>query len=177
MKGQGILRQIEETNNKYYTSLTVDTFNDFLDSLQKREYKENFVVPVGGFTSRMLTAYYNNDQVEIDKLNAELRAERINRYLKISKQTGLDYDIVFMLSTNYTLLNTFDSDVVWEVKKNWPHEDEYDDSYTCTEFRYHDGKFSIEEYYSDGWYETRRTKSEEVNKDEIFNKLINTVEL
>jgi hypothetical protein len=171
MGNQGIHRQIAEGNTKYYTNLTTEVLDDFLKELSITNKKDNkLVIPIGDFTSRYLTALYKNDTIELNKLELESLMSIIERYKIISKQINIDYDLIYMLSSYFSLKNTFNKDVVWEIKTTYFNDNEYDDSYECTQLTWSKGEWLLETYFSDGWYENKKLETKKIN--DIFSEII-----
>jgi hypothetical protein len=171
MVGQGLLQQIQNGSKIYYSDFTVDTLDQYLKELSTAKNR-NIIVPVSDFLSRYLTALYKKDEVEFAKLELESLLATIERYKNISRNIGVDYDLVYMLSSYFSLQNVFNNDVVWEIETIYFHENEYDDSYKCTQLRWHDGKFIIEEFFSDCYYDYKKISEKEITEEDIFKLII-----
>jgi hypothetical protein len=168
----GILDQIKHIRKGYYSELTLDDLNKFIDQLTNNKPQRDLVVYLGDFGSRYATAIVKNDEVELEKLRIESLILLIQRYNDISKLTGCEYDIIYMLSSIFSLRLTFDSDVVWEIYTNYNHENEYDDSYECQELRWSKGYWTLEKYCSDGYYENKKLEEISIDKEFLFELIL-----
>jgi hypothetical protein len=166
--GSGLLAQIQKSQQREYKALTEESLLDFLNGFKDYRITPEYVVTCGEFGSRYMTATFNNDVVELEKLREESIVHMTIIYQRTAKLVDLDYDMVYMLSKKY---HRYD-DNGWTISDISLSENEYDDSSEYSRLVYDKGTWSLDTYITDGWYDTKLISTKKIDKNDIFSMFI-----
>lgn len=165
LKTKGLLALMDESSVTEWKPITKENCEEIINSFKQQSISNTPVIFCGEFMGRVLDATAKNDKKELSRLSVESDLKYKIDCERISKLTGIPFDLCLVLNKNH---NWMRNNLSWELYSNRFSENEYDDSSEHLDLIFDKGEFRVKKYWSDGYYGYKEIVNEVISFEDTL---------
>lgn len=169
MKKKGLFEQIQDSNNvlKYKSITTSDLDNFILDLKESNHHVHSgSIFHTSELMLKYIDATISNNKGEIEFCLKEIEKRKLQKYKSIASLLGFSPEFIKELCEHYRHKNRY----TWIIEDKYLGDHEYIEDSEYTQLKWEDNKFTLETWFTDGYYDNKLLNKEELTKEQVLER-------